>query len=194
MMTDTSPPNIHQDSLVYTDAFALKWEHLAAPATEQEMLRQNRVNESVLLTVALLEDHLIEHRDEQEGIEADIARLDNKLNVLMELVSRLLRQQNELPPLESVSMSEAAIEWWADSVPARGDTIRLELYLHPMYPSPLVVFGEVEVSDRMGDSGHAAISTRNLDELVLGLYEKFIFRRHRRAVAHQRRHQHTSSD
>lgn len=181
--------DFHSDSLVFEGAFALRWKALPALPQQIQFARQNATNETILRSVAAMEEYRgVTVQDEQIGVEADIARLDNKLNVLLNMVSELIKQQRDIPESVPALLSVKAIEWWSEKEPVVDENMQLELYINPSYPSPLLLTGKVEMVENLEEGiFHVVVNFTGMNEAVIDQFEKFIFRHHRRGVALSRR-------
>ena len=183
--------DFHGEGLIFEGAYELNWQELPAPLQPVQLARLNASNEVVLQSVAALEEYRHSVASEEQGsLENDIVRIDNKLNVLLDMVSRLLKEQRDIPEAVPVLLSVQAIEWWSEArkQPIAGQDIKMHIYLNPVYPSPLELPGTVEVTEQLDDGiSHVVVSFAGLSGTVLELFEKFIFRHHRRSVALSRR-------
>lgn len=181
--------DFHGDCLLFEGAFALRWQTLPDLPKQIQFARQNASNETILRSVSAMEAyHGSTGQDEDTGVEADIARIDNKLNVLLNMVSELIKQQRDIPGVVPVLLSVQAIEWWSEMAPDADEYIQLELYINPAYPSPLLLTGKVEMVESLEeDISHVVVNFMGMNEAVIDQFEKFIFRHHRRGVALSRR-------
>ncbi|MDH5189970.1 MAG: PilZ domain-containing protein [Gammaproteobacteria bacterium] len=182
--------DFHGDCLIVEGAFALHWKSLPGEPQQIQFARNNASNETILRSVAAIEEYRgTTVQDDQTGVEADIARLDNKLNVLLGMVSELIKQQRDIPEAVPVLLSVQAIEWWSENTPTLDEFIQLELYVNPSYPSPLLLTGKVEMVENLEEGiFHVVVNFVGINEAVIDQFERFIFRHHRRGVALSRRH------
>ena len=181
--------DFHGDSLLFEGAFALRWKTLPDLPKQIRFARQNAGNETILRSVSAMEEYRgSTGQDEETGVEADIARIDNKLNVLLSMVSELIKQQRDIPEAVPVLLSVQAIEWWSEMAPDADEYIQLELHINPSYPSPLLLTGKVEMVESLGEGiSHVVVNFMGMNAAVIDQFEKFIFRHHRRGVAMSRR-------
>jgi len=178
-----------EEGLVLRDVLPLGWEDADAGSRgELQIAQLNEANESVLRVVALLEEHRSEAgEDHHGGVSTELARLDNKMNMLLDLVNRLLRFHISLPDSVPVVLGVTTLEWESKAAPQTGSSITVQLYLHPSYPIPLGLPATVHAVE--GQKGHQRVQVtfEGLSEPVRDGLEKLIFRHHRRAVAQARR-------
>ncbi len=150
---------------------------------EQEVLGfHNESNDVFLKTLTALEEHL-EGVDEHQAQHSELMRLELKLNFLMDLVGQVLTTQLELPVRRKVRLGARGLSWSSEKAVAVGGLYRVDLYLKPNLPRPLVLFGRIKALE--GDVVTATFE--GISDAVQDGLDKFIFRHHRRAVASQRR-------
>lgn len=164
-------------SLAYEGDLALEWRDRDAPAAGH-LEHLNAANERTLRLLAVLEEH---HSDasEEQASGHDLARLEFKINLVLELVGGWLAQQRHQPAPMAARLSARALRWRpiaaAPPVGAAGEAI---LYLHAALPYPLRLPAVIHSA---GDVVEARFE--GLSETLVELLEKTIFRRHRRQVA-----------
>lgn len=133
-------------------------------------------NEMLLRVILALDEYPAEHSEE-------LAALDFKVNIILELLGDLLTHQMDLPDAVALTMGGTELVWTGEgSLPATGEHIELLIYLHRTFPRPLILRGQV--SDIQGDSCHVRLDP--LPDALQEMFEKFIFAHHRREVAHAR--------
>ena len=80
-------------------------------------------------------------------------------------------------------MTSRALEWFSDSVPARGSTGLLAVYINAALPQPVRIPCEVS-GERMQENLRVAqLRFRGMSDAVVEQLDKLIFRHHRRLVA-----------
>lgn len=170
---DTAPAAVRPLPLRWTaQAFAFD-----TPA-QAEALR-------VLATVAVLEEHAKPQAEEAGGIEAEVARLHQKVQLLMEMVGSLVRAQLALPAPVPVRLTASGLRWQSLAPPEVDSQGLIELWLHPACPEPLRLPARVlAVSAEVPALVEAAFE--GLPEALAGALEKLVFLRHRRELAEAR--------
>jgi len=172
----------------YEDNLPLKW----APASGSEPAAdcgRNRANLLVLESVAAIEEKPSEHAFEDcPEIQQELRRLDVKLHVLMEMVARLLREEESLGPSRPVRIALKTLEFRAaDGEAAAGQSGTVSLQLHSGVPTPLVMNGQVvEELERDGERW-VRFEPDRLSEPLRDALSRHVFRHHRRQVAASRR-------
>lgn len=176
--------------LLFEDALPLTWQIVGADAAHAHA---DEGNQRFLNILSLIEDHQPDTRADESGEMAkEIVRLDAKINLLIDLVARILAQQVSLPPPVPTRLSADGIEWSPPAqaegggMPQAGDRLLLKLYLRPEYPVPLFLFCRVTRLDRAADWIRIEARFEDLLTPVRDLLERTIFRRHRRVIAGQR--------
>lgn len=179
-----------ESGLVYEDLIPLSWRRRSTGPDPAEILAIHQSNEQVLRCLTALDESRGETVDEEHGSLAhDISRLDFKINLLLDMMGRLLSRHVPVPEPAQVRIGATGLQWRsAAAAPARADTLAVELYLSRRFPSPIVLFGRVE-SVTPADEGGALVEMGfgEISEPVRNWLEKLIFRQHRRQVAHARR-------
>jgi len=186
-MTQTSvseKSDVFNDNLIYEGTIPLACQLLDNMPDDDELTLININNEKVLRMVAALDEmHIDTH--EEPGHAHDIARLEFKINMLMDLVGQLLERQLQLPSRRRVCVNAHGMQVdlpEQDAVES-GQIIKVSLFFTGSYPRPVVLFVIVSsVSPSHILSGQLLA----LPEMVQDLLERLIFRQHRRNVAQQR--------
>lgn len=145
----------------------------------------NDRNASVLVAVSALMDRRSDISEDDSPLTQEVARLDAKLNVLMEIVNRLLLPQSGLPPRISLrfNASGAVLPW--DGLPAVGQTALLKIHFDACRALPL----ELPAVRLAGPTdGKGFLGFEGLSEPVRDGLERLVFRQHRRQVAEARAH------
>lgn len=117
----------------------------------------------------------------------DVARLENKLHVLFDMVGMLLAQTVRVPDTIDCVVQRDGMQWHCErDVPPVDQLLRISLYLNRRYPRPLELCARVE---HVLESRPARVTARfvDLDDAVGDGLAKIIFREHRREVAIARR-------
>ena len=134
----------------------------------------------LLRVILALDEYPAEHSEE-------LATLDFKVNIILELLGELLSRQLDLPAPVTLSLGATELMWTSDAdLPAAGEHIELSIYLHRTFPRPFTLRGQV--SEAQPGSCHVQLDS--LPDSLQDMFEKFIFAHHRREVAHGR-HGHT---
>ncbi|MGF6709998.1 hypothetical protein QFZ41_000962 [Luteibacter sp. W1I16] len=143
----------------------------------------NDRNASVLVAVSALMDRRSDTAEDDSTLSQEVARLDAKLNVLMEIVNRLLLPQSGLPPRMPLRFNAAgAVLPWS-VLPPVGHSVLLKIHFDVCRALPLELPG-VRLAGPLDGKGFIAFE--GLSEAVRDGLERLVFRQHRRQVAEAR--------
>lgn len=173
--------------LVYEDVLALRCKVIAGPLVGAELMRMHQSNEEVLRIVHSLDEYYPELTDEH-GVGQELARMDFKLNLLLDLVSEVLAYYHDTPQRTPVKLSVDGIEWQSSQPPELHKLVLMEIYLNNKYPHPIFLPGRVEYVQALVTGSNIRVVFDSLDEIIQAWLEKIIFRHHRRQIASTRRH------
>lgn len=142
-------------------------------------------NASVLGAIGALGERRTETPEDDSPLMQEVLRLGNRLNVLMEIVNRLLVPPSTLPPRGRVRLNAVGAVVPAGLVAGEKDSAPCLLRLHfdacPALPLEL----PARVGHRL-DDGDAFLFFGELGESVGASLDRLVFRHHRRKVAGSR--------
>jgi len=169
--------------LTFTDNISLTWKPVEYQPDEAHLALVNESNDAFLRAVSAIGEFSREVSEEDAGMSQEIARLDLKVNLLLDLVSQLIYKQLDIPEKSRVTLSGSEIEWYASDLPAPGLTVFVQAYVQHGTPKPLCFYGKVASSQEEHDSGRARVRYVGLCGSAQSWLEKLIFRHHRREIA-----------
>jgi hypothetical protein len=105
------------------------------------------------------------------------------LNVLLRLTASLAVSNSALPPVRRVRLSSSGLEWIGEDAPPPGSTGTLSAYMNPALPEALKISCTVTGERFDGQERVAQLRFNGLNDTLVGLLEKLIFRHHRRLIA-----------
>lgn len=179
------------EGVVYKDTVPLGWREANAAELEFTFLSRQDANEEVLRSIATLDEFHVDVQDENGGYaSADLSRIEYKIDLLLDMVTRLVVRETTMPDAVPITLGSAGIEWSSPMPPEADSLLELSLYLHHKYPRPLVVVGRVaDVTPLDGEEEGYLVRLifEAMSDAVQSALEKLIFRQHRRSVAHSRR-------
>lgn len=125
----------------------------------------------------------------EDGAEVvkEIARLDAKLNLLLELVGDLLVSIQPLPGPVPVHLTARAVSWVTRDPSPPGTRGEVHVYLNPELPRPVCLPGTVRETLPSPDGTRMVVEFDPMPAGLDDLLEKFVFQWHRRQVADRRR-------
>lgn len=181
-MTTDNPLN---EGLVHEDDLPLAWTEVEDLPSEQRLAAINVSNEALIRACEGLEES---HRPSEESPELahELARVEAKLNLVLELLGDWLRVQGGQPEPHRVRFNAQGLEWWAGQGPGPGGLVRVELHVCPSFPRAMTLFGRVVARQEDADGVRTLLAFEGLSEAVRDGLERMIFRRHRREVAQRR--------
>jgi hypothetical protein len=181
MTHETIPQNIFERP-AYHGMFPLAWRGVDA----QTAPPADAANEDVLRACYLLDDKRIETEDDDERGQ-DLARIEQRLNVLIDLVGQVMAAQVAMPARVPCAMNAIGVQWREQRAPRVGETVELNIFPDPRYPRPLCLRARIEQVVPEGE--HSLIAARFEPMLVAvsDALEKLIFRQQRRQIAQSKR-------
>jgi hypothetical protein len=143
----------------------------------------NERNLHVLRSLSSLDERRIDNGSEDDSpVMQELLRMDSKINVLMEIVNRLLIPVAQLPPRRSVRFNAMGVVVPQAALPP-AEQVLVRLHFDACRALPLELPGRL--SQRF-DDGTAFIVFVEPGEMVGDGLERFVFRHHRRKVAEGR--------
>lgn len=172
----------------FTGDMRLRWEARRTDGS-QSLLEVGEQNARLLKAVLVSQELHGEPGDEAgDRAGADLARVEAKLDLLLDMVSQLLHRegQNLIETTVVVWLTGASWRCRNADTPVIGQELWLELYIDARLAQPLQLPVVVTDTIRQGDESEVSVAFDALDELLLDLLGKLIFRQHRRMIAQQK--------
>lgn len=175
------------EGLAYEDALPLGVAPCETLPEGPVLAGYNAENLEVLVADASLDDKTPPREkkpDDDHQLAEELQRVEFKVNVLIQLVSRLLRRDALLPPVRGWRLYADGLEWLeTGALPAEGSKAVLSLHVSRHFPQPLMLPGHV-VGHRDDAQGRwVQFAFDGLAPPVHELLSRLIFRHHRRAIA-----------
>lgn len=186
-MADLTDTAILYDELAYEDVIPLMWQSLGARVDAVLAASFEDANLGLLHACSAMDEPQSlsrEKQDESPLLAAELARLDFKLTLLLDLVAQLASRDLQRPAPTRVRFNALGATFLAASPLEVGAEGVLHLYLRPTLPRPLSFPSRVSGRD---PEGRTRVRFHALSDPVADLIEKLAFRRHRRHVAESRR-------
>lgn len=146
-------------------------------------------NLAALQNLAALEERRTDGggSDDDSPVLQELARLDAKLNALVDIVNRLLLPADALPPRQPVRVNAVGVVLPAALLPvATGDAAAaclVTLHFDACPSLPLVLPAQVR---RRFDDGRAFVVFEPPGDALQDALERLVFRHHRRRIAESR--------
>lgn len=182
MPSDSRPSNLRpqSDALSYESALPLLWTPLTTLPDSATLERYHEDNLRVLADVALLDEQRSGGGDEAGVPEGELARLHQKMNLLVDLVSFLVSQQAPTVPPQPVRLSWKGIGWRGEGSHGNG---LVSLRLHRSVPHPFLWPARIVHAE----AGELYARFEPMSEACQAALERHVFLHHRRAIAGGRR-------
>jgi hypothetical protein len=175
------------DELAYEDVLPVSWVPSVEPLDATSASRFDESNLRLLQACATLEEQPILSRDKSDDgtpLAADLARLDFKLTLLLDLVVHIASRDLRRPDPAPIRFNAIGATFGAPNLrPELGSTGTLHIFLRNALPQPLSLPARVVALEE----GKVKLRFLPVTESVADLMEKLAFRRHRRHVAGARR-------
>ena len=170
------------EELAYEDVVPLAWRALPEPFDPAVIGSFADRNLRTLQAVAALDEHgQFEKSDDNSPYAADIARLDLKINLLLDIVGQLLVASHPRPKATAIRFNALGAVWQGSApYPALGNQGVLEVYLRDSIADPLRLVGRIAA---VAPDGRIKARFIPPGEHIAALLEKLAFRKHRRQVA-----------
>jgi len=184
-MYDGSDTIILFEELAYQDVLPVAWRPLPDELDADLTASFSISNIRVLQACAALEEHSKgEKPEENSPHSADLIRIDFKINLLLDLVGKILTANNPRPTPLPIRFNAVGATWRVKGNPPKpGNQGALEIYLHDAVAEPLRLVGRVTKIEQNGD---VHVKFLPPGEATADLIEKLAFRHHRRQIADSR--------
>lgn len=181
-MNDNDPLS---EGLVYEDELPLGWASLQTPVSDAQLIRTAEQNEHLLQSMITLQDHHSDSVEDDGENTSEIKRIELKLDLLLEVVSQLMKPCEEALKTSPLRLGAKGVAWKSteSSLPEVGQHLWVTLRLDTRLPRPVQLQGEVVAVDQEGDADRVLVKFLDLGQKVAEQLEKIIFRHHRRQVA-----------
>jgi len=184
-MYDGSDTIILFEELAYQDVLPVAWRPLPDQIDPDVASSYAASNVRVLqASTALQEQGQTEQRDENSPHAQDLLRIELKINLLLDVVGRILAANQPRPPSVAIRFNALGSTFQsAAPLPRPGAQGAVEIYLRECVAEPLRLIGRVA---NVSPGGEVKVRFLPPGEATSDLLEKLAFRRHRRQVAGSR--------
>lgn len=177
------------DELAYEDVVPVIWQPLDEPPDVAATVSIEESNLHLLQACAAMDEHPAavprDKSDDGHPLAGDLARLEFKLNLLMDMVTQLVTRELSRPPPAQIRFNAlGATCVLPGPAPAPGSVGMLHIYLRGTLPRPLSMPARAAGTDAQG---RVRIRFLPVSEALGDMLDKLAFRRHRRHVAEARR-------
>jgi hypothetical protein len=204
-----------KDSLVCHQEIPIRWRILDHAISDGEWMTIHNDNIKLMEVLINGDDTVDIEQQRDKEVFKEIRKLDAKLNLMMSWLGRILWQEQEMPALQTVSLSAKGMLFhngaWnhrsKDALPNRGanelndrfnnltktpviaenDELFMELFLEPRYPHPFTTLAKVFHVDSQNNGQELLVRFIHMSEQNQQWLDKYVFRLHRRQVAMARK-------
>ncbi|MEW6354647.1 MAG: PilZ domain-containing protein [Pseudomonadota bacterium] len=181
-----SPSDLAAQGLTYEDCIALRWSDATTPLSSAESAGIEQSNDDILRILYFLDEYYPE-QVEEHGLSQELARMDFKLNLVLDLAGEILSYYHDIPKRVPAQLGAHGIEWDAEQAPAPEQRVMMEIYPSPRYPRALWLTGRVRRVDPLASGFRVTVLFEDIAASTQEWLEKIVFRQHRRRVAYTRR-------
>jgi len=184
-MTDSGTES--EQGLIYEDLLPLKWQTLTGEPSSLEMAKLDAGNEEVLRFIDVLDEHPGESAGEHPSINQELAKVEIKFDLLLNMLTQLLSVYFPLPAPVNVRLTPFGVQWTSQTIVNPESRGLIEIYLNSRCPRALVFPARVEHAEQDGQEYRVSVQFTEMSDPIRERLEKMIFRHHRREVALARR-------
>jgi len=166
------------------DEIGLDWREIASMPEDLALQRRDNHNEKVLRALALVEEHDQTQSDVAE--RAEFHRLEGKVDLLLELVTALVRERNGGTNTCNARFNSRGLCWDSPEAVTRGKLLDVDCFLLAQWPLPLKLCARVVDSVERRKGFRICTRIEGLGSASRDWFGKLVFRRHRRMIALQR--------
>ena len=176
-----------EQGLIFEDLLPLKWQELADEPSSLEMAKLDAGNEEVLRFIDVLDEYPSESIAEHPSINQELAKVEIKFDLLLNMLTQLLGVYFPLPAAVNVRLTPCEVQWLSHVAINPGTHGLVEIYLNNRCPRALVFLARVEHAEQDGQGYRVSAQFIEISDPIRERLEKMIFRHHRRSVALARR-------
>lgn len=183
-MSESVDTVVLYNQLAYHEVLPVQWVPHTQPLTRFELDGLDQSNLVLLQACVALEERPgHDHGEEAGPLAAELARLDFKLNLILQLLGRLVLK-DRMAPATSIRFNAQGASWTAiGALPEAQEHGLLRIHLHESLPQALELAGTVSGAD----GAQVRVRFDAMAENVAELIQRLAFLRHRRDVADARK-------
>ncbi|GAB6040635.1 PilZ domain-containing protein [Endothiovibrio diazotrophicus] len=169
------------EHIYYEGELPVAWSTLEALPEWPVLARLNQADEELLEVISGQEQIRNDFvTDDEDSLTTRLGDIESKLNLVIDLVGQLLRQNLIIPAATQLRFNADGIVWRAgEGGPEVGALVMVELYPSMLIPRPIRLPGRVAAVTR----GVVQVAFEGVGAPLADLIHKYVFRYHRRAVA-----------
>jgi Atypical PilZ domain, cyclic di-GMP receptor len=179
--------NSENQGLIYEDMLPIRWLPMDGKTLALDLAKLDIKNEEFLRFIEVLDEHPNESSVEHSNINQELAKIEVKFDLLLNLVSKLLGVYFPLPSPVHVKVTPSGIQWITSEAINPGEHGHVEIYMSSRCPRALVFPARVDLNEIEGEAYRVTAQFCEMSGTTRERLEKLIFRHHRRGVALARR-------
>jgi len=174
--------NPFSDIFVLNLTLPMSFTLCAQPPSTFDRQCMTRLNNTLLDIVLSSVEPTIDAEDIDEVVLKQLRLMDAKVELALTWLSRLIADKHSLPPSQSIDINTIGIRFMSEMSVKIKDNLLIKLYIDPHLAEPITLQADVFLIE-----GHSIIANfSEMDLEVKDKIDKYIFREHRRCVAHKK--------
>lgn len=168
--------------LAYEGELRIEWQPLVALPTGEALMRLRDANLTVLNLVSAVEEHHADGADDEGG--GELVRLDAKVNLLLELVQRLVARDQRPPAGLRVRFNAHGVSVAQSDRLLSEQWVTVFIHLDACRAMPLELPAQVVA---LPDQAQVLLAFQDIGPAIEEALDRLVFRYHRRQIAIDRR-------
>lgn len=170
--------------LAFEGELHVEWRPLSALPTGEALMRLRDANLTVLNLVSAVEEHRADGSDDDTGGAGELVRLDAKVNLLLELVQRLVAGDQRPPARLAVRFNAHGLSVARTADLAGAQWVSVFIHLDACRAMPLELPAQVLA---LPDQARLLLAFQDIGPAIEEALDRLVFRYHRRQIAIERR-------
>ena len=175
------------DLPVLESMMPIQWRWLDSPLTNHDKINLQQKNKQLLAVLLGLNQPSNELEEDLESHKQELRNLQFKMDLMLSWLGQLLLQNHKLPEARLVKLSSRGIQVSLPEVIEVDSLWVLECFIESDFPQALSFVGRVsEVLPTSTSNFVILFNFQDIGGEVSDQLDKYIFRQHRRLIAHQK--------
>ena len=179
--------NSENQGLIYEGLLPFRWLPIDGNTSPLDLAKFDANNDEVLRFIDVLDELPNESSVEHSNINQELAKIEVKFDLLLNLVTQLLSVYFPLPSPVHVKLTPSGLQWISTEAINPGEYGQIEIYMSSRCPRALVFPARIELNEKDGAEYRISAQFSEMSGSIRERLERLIFRHHRRGVALARR-------
>ena len=179
--------NSENQGLIYEGLLPFRWQPMDSNTSPLDLAKFDANNDEVLRFIDVLDELPNESSVEHSNINQELAKIEVKFDLLLNLVTQLLSVYFPLPSPVHVKLTPSGLQWISTEAINPGEYGQIEIYMSSRCPRALVFPARIELNEKDGAEYRISAQFSEMSGSIRERLERLIFRHHRRGVALARR-------